>query len=176
MLSALTAANIPNPIHSFDDLFLYIDKGNLATLSLIVRDQIIHNIVHAIWCDYNDLMRNIESMTNDEFRDHTSSLIHRLTDRVNHLNHSAFTTLPHHSLFITNLTKLQGHREQSSSGLAVRNHLIQPYLFYSLESLDNSFVTAYSNTWCMNSVFATLDHHVPRFVPMRAPYLNPPSR
>ena len=161
-LTALTRANIHNPIHSFDDLFLYIDKGNLHTLTLIVRDQIIYNIVHAIWCEYSNLMRLIESLTHAEFSEHKMSLVSRLTDKINHLNYEAFITLPHHSLFITNLAKLQGRREGSSSGLAVRNHLIQPYLFYSLNSLDDSYITSYSNAWCKHSVFAQIVDYVPK--------------
>ena len=39
VLNSLDAASIPHTIHSFNDLFLYIEKGNLSDLTLIIRDQ-----------------------------------------------------------------------------------------------------------------------------------------
>ena len=142
-----------------------------------MRDQIIYNIVHSIWCDYNNLMRSIESMTPEEYTDYKNSVIPRLTDKINHHNHEAFTTLPHHALFVSHLSKSQGHRESSSGGLAVRSWLIQPHLSYSLNSLEHKFIDAYSNSWCKNSVFAHLVDSKPKFLPVLVSrHLNPPSR
>ena len=48
VLNSLTQANIPHSIHSFSDLFLYIEKGNLRDLTLIIRDQIIYNTIYTM--------------------------------------------------------------------------------------------------------------------------------
>ena len=78
--------------------------------------------------------------------------------KSNRFNKEAFTTLPHHLIFIDNLKKQQapGLKEASASGLLVRVHLIQPILLYSLDSLEPKYIGAYKQTWCKNNIFASL--------------------
>ena len=175
VLNSLDAASIPHTIHSFNDLFLYIEKGNLSDLTLIIRDQIIYNTIYTIWTAYNDLMWQFEKLTGDEYTQIKDNILNDLVKRLNHHNKEAFMTLPHHSLFVDNLKKQQGLKEASASGLLVRVHLIQPLLFYSLSSLEPKFIEAYKQTWCKNNIFASIVNNIPVFN-LLVVYPTPPPR
>ena len=119
-------------------------------------------------------MWQFEKLTGDEYTQIKDNLLNDLVKRLNHHNKEAFMTLPHHALFVDNLKKQQGLKEASASGLLVRVHLIQPLLFYSLNSLEPKFIEAYKQTWCKNNIFASLLNDIPVFN-LLAVYPPPPG-
>ena len=101
-------------------------------------------------------MWKIDSLSFEEFEHLKNNLLASMIQSLNKHNHDSFISLPHHVRFIDNLKKHQGLQEASASGLLVRVHLIQPFLFYSLNSLEPKFIEAYKQTWCKNNIFASL--------------------
>lgn len=166
VISLLTSHGLPPTLHTFQDLYMFVDETNTHDLLLLFRNDLIYNAIYSIWFDYNNLMRDItnDRLTHQEFTEHVTSLQHHLITKFNSLNRESFLLLPHHVRYLINLKSASTNTNSiSSSGLLVRYHLTQPPLNLVSHTFNSDIIDAYNNTWCSQDTLGTITDSKPRF-------------